>query len=54
MTPAQLSAYVQACYEVEEPKNHGFEVINFDMPKEIENYVHRIGRTGSHFRVSIS
>ena len=21
-------------------------VINFDMPKEIENYVHRIGRTG--------
>lgn len=23
-----------------------FKVINFDMPKEIENYVHRIGRTG--------
>jgi len=22
------------------------QVINFDMPKEIENYVHRIGRTG--------
>lgn len=21
-------------------------VINFDMPQEIENYVHRIGRTG--------
>ena len=21
-------------------------VINFDMPSEIENYVHRIGRTG--------
>lgn len=21
-------------------------VINFDMPKEIEDYVHRIGRTG--------
>lgn len=25
----------------------GRQVINFDMPKEIENYVHRIGRTGS-------
>ena len=22
------------------------QVINFDMPDEIENYVHRIGRTG--------
>ena len=22
------------------------QVINFDMPSEIENYVHRIGRTG--------
>ena len=22
-------------------------VINFDMPGEIENYVHRIGRTGN-------
>jgi ATP-dependent RNA helicase DDX41 len=21
-------------------------VINFDMPRDIENYVHRIGRTG--------
>jgi ATP-dependent RNA helicase DDX41 len=29
-------------------------VINFDMPKEIENYVHRIGRTGraGHFGIS--
>ena len=25
---------------------HAQHVINFDMPKEIENYVHRIGRTG--------
>ena len=25
---------------------HIQHVINFDMPEEIENYVHRIGRTG--------
>lgn len=24
-------------------------VINFDMPKMIEDYVHRIGRTGNNF-----
>ena len=24
-------------------------VINFDMPKLIEDYVHRIGRTGNYF-----
>lgn len=29
-------------------------VINYDMPREIENYVHRIGRTGrrGHFGIS--
>ena len=34
-----LLAYLLSTY-------HGQHVINFDMPKEIENYVHRIGRTG--------
>lgn len=29
-------------------------VINFDMPKEIENYVHRIGRTGRGESVGVS
>merc|ERR1711957_997426 len=29
-----------------EQKKDVQHVINFDMPKEIENYVHRIGRTG--------
>lgn len=29
-------------------------VINFDMPKEIENYVHRIGRTGRGDSVGVS
>ena len=29
-------------------------VINFDMPSEIENYVHRIGRTGRAGKVGIS
>ena len=24
-------------------------VVNFDMPSEIEEYVHRIGRTGRYF-----
>jgi len=27
-------------------------VINFDMPTEIENYVHRIGRTGESMSIS--
>lgn len=29
-------------------------VINFDMPKEIENYVHRIGRTGRCGRTGVA
>jgi ATP-dependent RNA helicase DDX41 len=29
-------------------------VINFDMPKEIENYVHRIGRTGRGGRTGVA
>merc|ERR1719352_2197773 len=29
-------------------------VINFDMPKEIENYIHRIGRTGRCGRTGIA
>lgn len=29
-------------------------VINFDMPEEIENYVHRIGRTGRSGKTGIS
>uniref|UniRef100_A0A6B2L0B7 RNA helicase n=1 Tax=Arcella intermedia TaxID=1963864 RepID=A0A6B2L0B7_9EUKA len=29
-------------------------VINFDMPKEIENYIHRIGRTGRSGKTGIS
>jgi len=29
-------------------------VINFDMPKEIENYVHRIGRTGRRGKVGLA
>ena len=36
------------------PFDVGRQVINFDMPKEIENYVHRIGRTGSLESFSIS
>lgn len=27
-------------------------VINYDMPEEIENYVHRIGRTGKELKPS--
>ena len=34
-----LTSYLLSTY-------HAQHVINFDMPKEIENYVHRIGRTG--------
>ena len=29
-------------------------VINFDMPEDIENYVHRIGRTGRRGKTGIS
>merc|ERR1712167_303009 len=29
-------------------------VINFDMPKEVENYIHRIGRTGRCGRTGIA
>jgi superfamily II DNA/RNA helicase len=29
-------------------------VINFDMPQEIENYVHRIGRTGRCGRTGVA
>jgi ATP-dependent RNA helicase DDX41 len=29
-------------------------VINFDMPKELENYVHRIGRTGRRGRTGVA
>jgi superfamily II DNA/RNA helicase len=29
-------------------------VINFDMPEEIENYVHRIGRTGRRGRTGLA
>jgi superfamily II DNA/RNA helicase len=29
-------------------------VINFDMPEEIENYVHRIGRTGRRGRSGLA
>ena len=29
-------------------------VINYDMPSEIENYVHRIGRTGREGEMGIS
>eukprot|EP01063_Lacrimia_lanifica_P033155 TRINITY_DN5827_c0_g1_i2.p1 TRINITY_DN5827_c0_g1~~TRINITY_DN5827_c0_g1_i2.p1 ORF type:complete len:638 (+),score=253.08 TRINITY_DN5827_c0_g1_i2:89-1915(+) len=29
-------------------------VINFDLPKEIENYVHRIGRTGRNGKVGLA
>lgn len=29
-------------------------VINFDMPKDIESYVHRIGRTGRSGKTGVS
>ena len=29
-------------------------VINFDLPREIENYVHRIGRTGRNGKVGLA
>jgi ATP-dependent RNA helicase DDX41 len=29
-------------------------VINFDMPREIENYVHRIGRTGRRGKTGVA
>ena len=28
-------------------------VINYDMPKVIEDYVHRIGRTGNYYKIYI-
>lgn len=37
MTPERVSHFSRCPFS---------KVINFDMPKEIENYVHRIGRTG--------
>lgn len=33
---------------------HIEHVINYDMPKEIENYIHRIGRTGRCGRTGIA
>ena len=29
-------------------------VINYDMPSEIENYVHRVGRTGREEEMGVS
>lgn len=29
-------------------------VINFDMPKDIESYIHRIGRTGRQGRIGVT
>ncbi|KAK3227150.1 hypothetical protein Dsin_007012 [Dipteronia sinensis] len=42
-TPILLATNVAAC-GLDVP--HGAHVVNFDLPNDIDDYVHRIGRTG--------
>lgn len=55
-TPASLHVHVcvTSCFSFEHPQvaargldiSNVKHVINFDLPSDIEEYVHRIGRTG--------